>query len=397
LKLKDYLIASEANEYRPWITKPEALAVFCVVIWSLRIFVPATIGVAAGGIDPQDLMNKVNYERTQRYIPALIANDKLNSAASAKAHDMIERSYFAHVDPDGNYVWPRIEGAGYKPYSTLGENLAMDFTSAGAVVSAWMNSPTHRANIVNEKFEDQGMSTASGTFEPGHDTIMIVNLFGTLYRPKTTPAPQPSQPTPQQPAQHQPSQKPSTPASQPSPTHAPTPAKEEKISISNELKVSQTTVSGKALINVTTAVAGSPTLVTAQLKTQSITMLAGKTAGEFTGVFTFDQGEDLANQTLTVEARSKAGAKTSISSLINFETGVTGAKEDTTIPVSSESRILTGLRILFGILALCYTVFLLIDAIIIHRAKIKRPGLRSGDHTMLFLLVAIVSIFFGWR
>src|SRR5690606_36401283 len=103
-------------------------------------------------------------ERTGRFIPALTTNSMLNSAAQSKASDMIARSYFSHVDPDGNYVWPKITAAGYGPYLALGENLAMDFSSASATVEAWMNSPTHRANIVNENFQDQGLASVGGIY-----------------------------------------------------------------------------------------------------------------------------------------------------------------------------------------------------------------------------------------
>ena len=163
------------------VLRPTAMVVFCLVIWGIRIITPTQIIYASPGIDAYDLMAKINAERTQRLIPALSTNSKLTNAAGSKAQDMIQRSYFAHVDPDGNYVWPRIEAAGYKPYSTLGENLAMDFTSASGVVEAWMNSPTHRANIVNANFEDQGLATAFGLYEPGHETTTVVSLFGKLY------------------------------------------------------------------------------------------------------------------------------------------------------------------------------------------------------------------------
>src|SRR5690606_34626201 len=107
-------------------------------------------------------------------------------------------SYFAHQDPDGNYVWPKIVAAGYSPYTALGENLAMDFTSAGDVINAWMNSPTHRANIVNEKFEDQGLASVAGMYEGNRETIAVTSLFGTLQKstPPPAPAPQPTYQTP---------------------------------------------------------------------------------------------------------------------------------------------------------------------------------------------------------
>lgn len=355
---------------------------------------------AAPGIDPTDLMSKINLERTQRFIPSLTTNSKLITAANGKASDMIARSYFAHVDPDGNYVWPRIEAAGYTPYVTLGENLAMDFTSADAVVSAWMNSPTHRANIVNEKFQDQGLASIYGTYEPNHDTIMIVSLFGTLYKSKTTtpppPAPKPTPPPPP-PVTKTPSPTP-PPAPAPAPTPAPAPV-ETKMEISKDIKTSMTTLSGHKLVNLDVVISGQPVLVTAQLKTQSITLLPGKASGQFLGAFTFDQTENLADQNITVEARNKAGTKIASSfPLTTQPEEVTSGNETTAAPiaVSNEAQIIKILRIVFGVFAAIYMTFLGVDAIIIHRAKIKRPGIHTSTHTLLFLLIAVVTLFNNW-
>ncbi|OGE88096.1 MAG: hypothetical protein A3J07_01535 [Candidatus Doudnabacteria bacterium RIFCSPLOWO2_02_FULL_49_13] len=404
MRIKDCFISSETNNYRPWIITPPALALFCLVIWGLRFLVPAGIGRAEGSIDAVELMAKVNLERTQRFIPSLMTNSRLTTAASAKSHDMLSRSYFAHVDPDGNYVWPRIENAGYSPYLTLGENLAMDFNSAQGVVDAWMNSPTHRANIVNEKFQDQGLAAIAGAYEPNHDTVMVVSLFGALYQtPKPTP-PKTSQPTAAptssapKPAQSAPKTIAKAPISAP-------PATLPKVSISNDAKIDAVSVSDKRLVNLNIVVSGSPTLVTAQLKTQSITLLPGKVQGEYLGVFTFKADEDLAGQIVNVEARDKAGSKTKQSfplklaaaeETLNASGPLAGADQTRQIPITNEAEIIKILRIVFGIFAACYLGFLIIDAIIIHRAKVRREGIQPDTHILLFFLVASVTLFSNW-
>lgn len=408
MRLQDYLISSEYNDYKPWIITPQALAIFVIVIWSLRFIIPASLTHADAGIDASDLMTRVNLERTQRFIPALMTNDKLTTAATGKAKDMLTRSFFAHVDPDSNYVWPRIEATGYTPYTTLGENLAMDFTSAPAVVEAWMNSPTHRANIVNEKFEDQGMASIGGSFEPNHDTVMVVNLFGTLYKtikPAPTPATKP------------PVSKTSTPSKTiakaiPSPTPAPAthpapPALQTTLGlrIFKEAKINATLISGKKMVDLDVVIDGNPALVTARLKSQSITLLPGKVLGEFTGSFTFDAPEDLTNQTVTVEARDKNGNKVSQDFAFNLPTSVgsgtstppsVSAAANVQIPVSNEAQVIKILRIVFGAFTAIYLGFLVIDGIIIHRAKIKRAGIHPDSHILLFLLVAAVTLFSNW-
>jgi hypothetical protein len=387
MKLKHYLIASEHNDYRPWILTPAALGVFCLVIWGLRFFGTTSMTLASASIDANELMNRVNNERTQRFIPALTTNTKLISAASSKASDMLKRSYFAHIDPDGKEVWPRIENAGYKPWITLGENLAMDFDNAPELVAAWMNSPSHRENIVNPKFEDQGLSSIAGSYAPSHDTVMVVSLFGTLV--KSNPVPAKTQSS----AKSQPAQ---TPASLPVIQNPP--ANTSKLKISEDVKVTNTTLSGHTLVDINLIITGEPTLVTANLNHQSISLIGGKVAGEYEGRFTFDSSADLSNQSLNVEARDKNGIKATLNYPVSFErpAPATGDMPQTIIPISNETQIIQFLRITFGIFATIYMAFLAIDAIIIHRTKIKRDGVHSMPHVLVFLLVAIVTLFTNW-
>ncbi|MEJ0020969.1 MAG: CAP domain-containing protein [Candidatus Doudnabacteria bacterium] len=398
MKLKHYLLASKYNDYKPWIITTPALAVFCLVIWGLRFLMPS-LSLAASSIDASDLMSRINAERTQRFIPALITNGKLINAAIGKAQDMMTRSYFAHVDPDGNYVWPRIEAAGYTPYLTLGENLAMDFTSASDMVSAWMNSPTHRENIVNPKFEDQGLATIAGTFEPDHDTIIAVSLFGALYKTPAPPAP---------PAYASPYTTPVTKARPPyatpyttpvtTPVPAPAPAPIASLAISKDIKINSTSLSGHTLVNIDVVIAGSPTLVTARLKTQSITLIAGRSQGEFIGSFTFDPTEDLSHQTISVEARNNAGTKITQDFPVDIQSSQAASAATTAIaiPISNEAGIINILRIVFGIFALIYMGFLIVDAVIIRRAKVKRAGIHPNPHILILFLIAVVTLFANW-
>ena len=396
LKLKHYLIPTEYNDYKPWLLTPQALAVFCVVIWGIRFLLPNTFTIAAPSIDPTDLMNKINFERTQRFIAGLATNSKLVSAANGKSQDMLDRSYFAHIDPDGNYVWVRIEAAGFTPYLTLGENLAMGYTDADSVTNAWMNSPTHRTNILNTKFEDQGLASLFGLYEPNQEAILITSLFGTLYN-KTTPAPPPT-PKPAPPPLPTP-----TPTPTPIPTPTPPPPQPKvEIKIFKDLKIQPDFTSNQTKIGVDIVIQGKPTLVTATLKAQSITLLPSQTDGQYLGTFTFNPGENLENQALVVEARDQDGAKTFSEFPVNISSpGVSGLEDETskTIPTevaSNEAGVIKILRLLFGIFAAIYMGFLIIDALIIHRAKIQRPGIHSHTHILLFLLIAAVALFTNW-
>jgi hypothetical protein len=413
MRLRDILIPTEYNDYKPWIITPQALAVFCVVIWGLRFLLPSVATQAANTIDATDLMNKINLERTQRFIPALTINSKLSVAATAKSQDMITRSYFAHVDPDGNYVWPKVTAAGYTPYLTLGENLAMDFTSANDVINAWMNSPTHRANIVNEKFEDQGLGSIAGFYEASRETIAVTSLFGTLQKtPPPPPAPTPTPtPTPTPPAPT-PTPTPSTPAPTPpapvvippvvikaEPTPTPPPS---ALVISEDAKIGAVSDLGKKQVNINVVIQGEPALVTARLKGQSITLKPGTVKGEYLGTFTFDPTEEVSQQLVAVEARDKSGVKIEKEfKVFEIPTEPSALRADPStltseIPLTTEAQVVKVLRILFGILASIYLAFLIIDAIIIHRARVNHRPIHTDSHILMIFLVATVTLLYNW-
>ena len=85
----------------------------------------------------------------------------MSASALAKAEDMAINNYFAHYSPNGKKPWDWINRDNYA-YLFVGENLAINFTSAEAVHEALMNSPTHRQNILNEK-SMEGLSPQSWT------------------------------------------------------------------------------------------------------------------------------------------------------------------------------------------------------------------------------------------
>jgi uncharacterized protein YkwD len=89
-----------------------------------------------------------------------VTNDpRLAAAARAHAADMAERSYFDHTTPDGVDFATRITRAGYT-WSTAGENIAAGQPDPASVMKSWMNSPGHRANILNCDFTNLGVGLA---------------------------------------------------------------------------------------------------------------------------------------------------------------------------------------------------------------------------------------------
>jgi uncharacterized protein YkwD len=180
------------------------LALLASFTLTISLLQPKTVSWASDLTVPT-ILGQVNKERTERNLIALNDNNKLQTAAQQKATDMIIRHYFSHTDPEGNYLWPRIVAQGYTPYLQLGENLAIEFYSTESLVAAWMNSPTHRANILNENFKDQGMGLDFGDVQKNQYHSAIVNTFGAQAlapaKVKGLPAPSPAlKPQPENPA-----------------------------------------------------------------------------------------------------------------------------------------------------------------------------------------------------
>ncbi len=117
----------------------------------------------------------VNKEREKKDQPKLVMDSLLQKSAQMKAEDMAKRGYFSHNTPDGKdpWHWLKINGVSY---AAAGENLAMNFNNASEVVPAWMNSPKHKENIMNEQYLLTGIGVAKGKFK-GKDTIFIAEFY----------------------------------------------------------------------------------------------------------------------------------------------------------------------------------------------------------------------------
>src|SRR5690606_5212160 len=140
-----------------------------------------------GAIYSSVLVDLANESRVQNRRAPLVVNPLLEEAARLKAEDMAEKGYFSHVSPDGKSPWYWISGAGYK-FIYAGENLAVDFEYSEDVNEAWLNSPGHRDNILNNQFTEIGIATAEGRYN-GRKTTFVVQMFGTPV-PQVQPEPQ---------------------------------------------------------------------------------------------------------------------------------------------------------------------------------------------------------------
>ena len=137
-----------------------------------------------GGAENQAVLTRakiISETNIQRYnnglLVPLIENPKLNIAAESKARDMFDKQYFEHVSPSGDGPDKVVQNANYD-YVIIGENLILgNFKDEKELVQLWMDSPGHRANILNIRFSEIGVAILKGSYKD--KTVWIgVQEFG---------------------------------------------------------------------------------------------------------------------------------------------------------------------------------------------------------------------------
>jgi len=199
-----WFVPHSSNHYHPHVLRSSGLVVIALIIALIPSFYNGiTAGTAqvlgyATDISAGGLNAASNQQRSANGLPALSLNSALSQAATNKAADMFAKNYWAHNAPDGATPWTFIVAAGYS-YSAAGENLAKNFLTSSGVVNAWMDSPAHRANVLDSRFVDVGYAVMNGTLL-GDEVTLVVAMYGAP--PKTvasSPAPAASAPTSSQP------------------------------------------------------------------------------------------------------------------------------------------------------------------------------------------------------
>ncbi|MEV7357861.1 CAP domain-containing protein [Kitasatospora sp. NPDC091276] len=126
---------------------------------------PTPVGGGAAPSSAQQVVDLVNVERAKAGCGPVSAEPRLAGAAQSHSDDMADRNYFDHASPDGDHADHRIEVTGYR-WSTWGENIARGQKDPAAVMDSWMNSPGHRANILNCAFKQLGVGVRTGSGGP---------------------------------------------------------------------------------------------------------------------------------------------------------------------------------------------------------------------------------------
>jgi hypothetical protein len=179
---KKYFIPDKSNDHQPHLLKKRAVLRILLVVFFIealllfQIFVVFTKTNFLASVLPNVLVDLANSDRQEQSLGVLKVNPLLEEAAKLKAQDMASKGYFSHTTPDGKTPWYWLDQVGYN-YTSAGENLAVNFFDSQDIDSAWMNSASHRANILNNKFTEIGIATANGVYQ-GKDTIFVVQFFG---------------------------------------------------------------------------------------------------------------------------------------------------------------------------------------------------------------------------
>jgi len=179
---KRILVPHKGNSYRPHLIRVHGLvAVLIIALLAQTVYSFTTTGnfqVLGRSSDIQtfDLLTDTNNEREAQGLGDLTLNNQLSDAAFLKAKDMFKYDYWSHTSPSGVEPWKWFGDTGYN-YSVAGENLAKNYPTADATVDAWMNSPSHRENILDAKYVDIGFAVVDGTLE-GRATTLVVAFYG---------------------------------------------------------------------------------------------------------------------------------------------------------------------------------------------------------------------------
>ncbi|WP_093687106.1 CAP domain-containing protein [Sporolituus thermophilus] len=126
---------------------------------------------ASVAAEEQQAVALLNADRAKYGLPALKVNPQLTDLARRYAQDMINRGYFSHYNPEGQSPFDRMRAAGIS-YRTAGENIAINRNVASAE-QAFMNSPGHRANILNPNYTEVGI----GVRHAADGSVYVVQEF----------------------------------------------------------------------------------------------------------------------------------------------------------------------------------------------------------------------------
>jgi len=191
--LSHYFFPGQSNNHKAKILHSSSiflivifLVVYQLILQALPITGVKILGYAAN-IPPDEIIKLTNQKRSESGVSSLVYSSELTEAARRKGEHMLTYDYWAHVAPDGTEPWKFFGDVGYK-YRFAGENLARDFSNPNDAIAAWINSSSHRDNLLSTKYKEIGVAVVEGDLA-GQETTLIVQLFGTQLADTTSNVP----------------------------------------------------------------------------------------------------------------------------------------------------------------------------------------------------------------
>lgn len=163
-----------------------ALASVAAALATTAVAAPGRPALALTSLE-QGVLTDINTFRVAHHLTALRLSQPLTAAAIAHTQEMAAQGYFAHESADGSLFWKRIRT--YYPstpwtYWSVGENLLWSSPDVGAsqALQLWLDSPEHRANLMNPRWREIGVAAMHATAAPGvfHglDVTIVTTDFG---------------------------------------------------------------------------------------------------------------------------------------------------------------------------------------------------------------------------
>lgn len=214
LSMRRLFLPNSQNNYTPYLLHRSALVIYVLVIFLFNVIVGQLgLSTVQAAVDAGTLYSLHNSNRSANGLGELTVNNQLVTSATNKAQAMLASDCWDHYCPPGTSPWSFILNTGYE-YIYAGENLGEGFSNSTTLMNAWMNSPTHRANVLGGNFTEIGIGFAYGNYQGNPNNTIVVVHFGSRQK-VTAPAPTAKPVT-------QVTTKTVTPTSKPAPTTAPT-------------------------------------------------------------------------------------------------------------------------------------------------------------------------------
>lgn len=152
-----------------------AICLLLLKVFTIAIYINFPSNIFFADITKSALVSFINQARQSSGLQPLVENQKLDQAARLKAEDMVQKQYFSHTSPQGVSPWYWFKTIGYN-YKYAGENLAVGFFDSEEVYDAWVNSPSHKANLLNLNYREVGTAVLDGF--GSNNTVVVVQFFG---------------------------------------------------------------------------------------------------------------------------------------------------------------------------------------------------------------------------